>query len=83
MSPGPEMTNAAAALPRGARVAIGGESGVLLVARQHVPHAAEFQSAVQLDVVHAGNAEDGVDAVGGECLDDVTADRPGNVRSCA
>ena len=48
------------------------------MARQHVPHARELETAIQLDVVHAGDAENGVDAVGGQRLDDVTADRPGS-----
>ena len=74
------MTNAAAGPAARARVAVGGEAGILLVPRQHVAQAARLEPAVQLDVVHAGDAERGVDAVGGERLDDVAADCPG---SCA
>src|SRR2546421_9405087 len=44
------------------RIAVGGKAGVLLVAHQHVAQAREFQAAVQLDVVHARNAEHGIDA---------------------
>src|SRR3989440_12094360 len=62
------------------RIAVGGKAGVLLVAHQHVAQAREFQAAVQLDVVHAGNAEHGVDVVGRERLDTVASDGPG---SCA
>src|SRR5256886_12684682 len=49
-----------------------------LVAHQHVAQAREFQAAVQLDVVHARNAEHGIDAVGRERLDNVASDSPGS-----
>ena len=61
----------------GTRVAVGGETGVLLVAHEYVPQPRELHAAVQLEVVYAGNAEHGVDAVGGEGFDDVPSDRPG------
>src|SRR5258708_4570833 len=75
VTPGPEITNAAAAHPR---VAVGGKAGVLLVAHQHVAQARGFQAAVQLDIVHARNAKHGVDAVGRQRLDDVPSDGPGS-----
>ena len=46
--------------------------------REHVAQAGEFQSAVQFQIVHAWNAEYGVDAVGGKRFDDVTSDGPGS-----
>jgi hypothetical protein len=58
-------------------IAVGGEGGVLLVAREHVAQPRSPHPAVQLDVVHAGDAEGDVDAVGRERLDDVAADGPG------
>src|SRR5437879_3947365 len=70
-----ERRRRAAAHPR---VAVGGKAGVLLVAYQHVAQAREFQAAVQLDVVHARNAEHGIDAVGRERLDNVASDSPGS-----
>ncbi len=60
-----------------ARVTVGGESGVLFMTHQQVPQPRGFQAAIQLNVVHARNAEHRVDAVGGERLDHVTADGPG------
>ena len=71
------MTNAAAGWPL-ARVAVGRENGVLLVPHQHVPYACQLEATVQLDVVHSWDAENNVDAVRGECLDDVTPDGPGS-----
>src|SRR5256884_211295 len=61
-----------------ARVAVGGEAGVLLMTHQHVAQPREFEPAIQLDVVNARNAEHGVDAVGRQRLDNVPSDRPGS-----
>src|SRR5437762_2826148 len=61
-----------------ARVAVGGEAGVLLVTHQHVAQPRAFEPAIQLDVVNARNAEHGVDAVGRQRLDNVPSDRPGS-----
>jgi aspartate/methionine/tyrosine aminotransferase len=43
-----------------------------------VAQAGEFQSAIEFQIVHAWNAEDGVDAIGDKRLDDVTSDGPGS-----
>src|SRR5215469_13609389 len=61
-----------------ARVAIGGEGCILLVADQHVPQPCQLETAIQLDVVQSRNPEDGVDAVGGKRLDYVASDGPGS-----
>jgi hypothetical protein len=49
----------------------------LFVARQHVAQAGEFQSAIEFQIVHAWNAEGGVDAIGEHRLDQLTSDGPG------
>ncbi len=50
-------------LAAGTGVAIGHEPGALFVARGDVADRLTFQAAIQLDGVHAGNAEYGVDGV--------------------
>ncbi len=46
-----------------AGIAIGHEAGTLLVARRHVADAGLGQAAIELDRVHAGNAEHQLDAI--------------------
>ena len=46
----------------GAGMAVGHEAGALLVARRDVPEPAVRQTAIELDGVDAGNAEDAADA---------------------
>ena len=53
----------------GAGIAVGHEARALLVARGDVADAGVRQAAIELDRVHAGDAEDGVDAVGLQDLD--------------
>jgi hypothetical protein len=60
VSPGPEITKA--------------ESRALLVPDEHVPHVRGRQAAIQLQVVHAGYAEHGVDVIGDQEFDEITAD---------
>ncbi|MCY1177938.1 hypothetical protein D9M73_182670 [compost metagenome] len=50
-------------LATGAGITVGHEAGALLMARADVFQAAAMQAAVQLDRMHAGNAEDGIDAI--------------------
>jgi hypothetical protein len=50
------------------RIAIGHEAGPLFVARCHVADAGCGKAAVELDRVHAGDAEDKLDAIGLEKL---------------
>ncbi len=56
-------------LAAGAGVAVGHEPGALLVARRDVAQRAVAEAAVELDGVHPGDAEHGVDAVGLEQLE--------------
>ncbi len=58
----------------GARVTVGHEGGALLVARRHVADRRRGEAAVELDRVHARDAEDGVDAMGFEQGDQRFAD---------
>jgi hypothetical protein len=60
----------------GAGVAVGHEARALLVARGDVADAGVGQAAVELDRVHAGDAEDGVDAVALQDLDQHLAAGP-------
>src|SRR4029077_16468865 len=53
------------------------KSCVPLVAHQHVTQACQLEAAIQLDVVHAWDAEHRVDAIRGECLDNVASNCPG------
>ncbi len=50
-------------LAAGAGITVGHEPGALLVAWADVLQAAAMQAAIQLDGVHAGNAEDGFNAI--------------------
>ena len=72
--PGPVMTKATPGLPRHTRIAVGHEARALLVARRDVADLRARQAAVELDRVHAGNAEHGVDAMGLEQGDQRFAD---------
>ena len=51
------------------RITVGHEAGALLVAGQHVADAAARKSAVQLQGMHAGDAENGIHAVVGQQAD--------------
>ena len=57
-----------------ARIAVGGEARTLLVAHEHMADVGGGEAAVELEVVNPGNAENRVDAVGGEQLDQVPTD---------
>jgi len=50
-----------AGLAGGARIAIGHETGTLFMARQDMGDAGLFDTAIKLDVMHAGNAEYHID----------------------
>ena len=56
-------------------IAVGGESCALLVPREHMAHiASAVEPAVEREVVHARDAEHGVDAVRGQQVHDVTSE---------
>ena len=64
--PGPEITKAAAGRPLKRANPSAAKPAPLLVPHQHVADVRRGQTAIQLQVVHAGNAEHGVDIVGGQ-----------------
>jgi hypothetical protein len=68
--PRPGDDEAHAGLAGDTCIAVGHEAGALLVARGDMADAAARQAAVQLDGVHAGNAEHGVDAPGLQLFDE-------------
>ena len=77
---GPADHEADAGASRDAGEAVGHEAGALLVARRHVTHAARRQAAIQLQRVHARDAEDRVDAALGQPGDQRLADGRAHAR---
>ena len=72
-----------AGLAGDAGIAVGHEAGALLVARRDVPDAGRRQAAIELDGMHAGNAEDQLDAIGFEQLhQELAAGRHFPPRNC-
>jgi hypothetical protein len=58
-----------AGLARGPGIAIGHEAGTLLMARRHMADIRRFEAPIELDRMNARNAENHLDAVGFEKLD--------------
>ena len=61
--PGPVMMKQTPGLAGDPGIAVGHEAGTLLVPRRDVPDPGRRQAAIELDRVHAGDAEHGVDPV--------------------
>ena len=68
--PGPVMTKATPGLPVARRIAIGHEARALFMARRDVADLRAGEAAVELDRVHAGNAENRIDIIGFEQMDE-------------
>ncbi len=63
------MMKQAAGFAAGTGITVGHEARALFVARGDVADPGVGQAAIQFDSMHAGNAEDGVDAIVFEDLD--------------
>jgi hypothetical protein len=59
-----------------AGVTVGGESRALFVAHQDMTQFGGREPTVQFEVVYAGNAEHGIDVVGCQEFDEITANGP-------
>src|SRR3984957_3486074 len=66
--------------PAQPRIAIRGETSALFMAHEHMAEPGSRQAAIQFQIVHAGDAEYGVDIIGRKQLDEITASGPRHVQ---